>query len=359
MNTSVYDRQRDLKLFDDTKAGVKGLVDEGVTKIPRIFITPSDNLVTRPASDVRFRIPVIDLRGIDNDFTQRTSVMEEILHASETWGFFQLLNHGIPLNVMGEMVEAVRSFNEQPQEMKAEYYTRDLTKKVMYNSNFDLYKAPATNWRDSLFAIAAPDYLDPEELPVAFRKIFPEYSKHVMGLGTRLLELISESLGLNPNHLKDMDCAKGLSVAGHYYPACPEPELTLGVTKHSDGHVLTILLEDQIGGLQVLHENQWVNVPPIPGSLVINIGDILQLVSNDKLKSSEHRVIANKEGPRISVACFFSTFLKESTQLYGPIKELLSDENPARYKETTIRDYIMCVNAKGLDGKSALTHFKL
>ncbi|KAF5207434.1 1-aminocyclopropane-1-carboxylate oxidase-like protein [Thalictrum thalictroides] len=85
----------------------------------------------------------------------------------------------------------------------------------------------------------------------------------------------------------------------------------------------------------------------------------MQLVSNDKLKSCEHRVIANKEGPRMSVACFFSTLLKESARKYGPIKEILSEENPPIYKEFTIRDYITNYNAKGFDGNASLTNFKL
>ncbi|KAF5190000.1 1-aminocyclopropane-1-carboxylate oxidase-like protein, partial [Thalictrum thalictroides] len=83
------------------------------------------------------------------------------------------------------------------------------------------------------------------------------------------------------------------------------------------------------------------------------------LISNDKLKSSEHRVIANKEGPRMSVPCFFSTFLNESTKLYGPIKELLSEENPPVYRETTRKDYTTYCNAKRLDGSSALPYLKL
>ena len=63
---------------------------------------------------------------------------------------------------------------------------------------------------------------------------------------------------------------------GHYYPACPEPELTMGTTKHSDNDFLTVLLQDQVGGLEVLYEDKWIEIPPVPGALVINIGDFLQ-----------------------------------------------------------------------------------
>ncbi|XP_027335003.1 1-aminocyclopropane-1-carboxylate oxidase homolog 1-like [Abrus precatorius] len=347
------------KAFDETKAGVKGLVDGGVNKIPTLFHHQPDKFEKASNScNTCHVIPVIDLANIGNDSSKHQGLVDIVKEACETWGFFQVVNHGIPMSVLEEMKNGVKRFHELDTEAKKEFYTRDRLRSFAYNSNFDLYSSPALNWRDTFKCYMYPDSPNPEELPVVCRDILLEYGKHIMKLGTLLFELLSEALGLNPNHLKDMGCAEGLLTLGHYYPACPEPQLTMGTPKHSDNDFLTVLLQDHIGGLQVLCQNKWIDIPPVPGALVVNIGDLLQLITNDRYKSSQHKVLANKVGPRISVACFFSTSAR-GTKLYGPIKELLSEDNPPKYRETTVADFDNFFVSKGLDGTSALTHYRI
>ncbi|KAB1219162.1 hypothetical protein CJ030_MR3G008360 [Morella rubra] len=246
-----YDRASELKAFDETKAGVKGLVDAGVTEIPH-------------------------LEGVDKDVMKRKEVVERVRDASETWGFFQVVNHWIPVSVLEEMKEGVRRFHEQDREVKKELYTRDFTRPVVYISNSDLYSAPAAKWIDTLFCVMAPYPPNSEDLPAVCRDILEEHSKQVMNLGIILFRLLSDALGLNPNHLNDIDCTEGLAMLCHYYPPCPQPELTLGTAKHADNDFVTVLLQDHIGGLQILQKDEWLDIPPVPGALLVNIGDLLQ-----------------------------------------------------------------------------------
>ncbi|XP_031099099.1 1-aminocyclopropane-1-carboxylate oxidase homolog 1-like [Ipomoea triloba] len=359
-----YDRKSELKAFDDMKTGVKGLVDSGITKLPRIFIheqkKKEESEKLKPAST--FKVPIIDMEGVHTDPTRRSEIIKEIRDACQTWGFFQILNHGIPTQVLDEMIEGVREFHEQDSEVKKQFYSRDPTRKVGFNTNFDFHTSPAATWRDTFYSIMAPHPPTPEELPQVCRDILIKYTNSVQKLGLCLLELFSEALGLDKNYLEKLGCAVGLSIFGQYYPACPEPELTFAIRDHSDSGFFTVLIQDpHIGGLQLFHENQWVDLPPLHGALVVNVADLLQLITNDKFKSALHRVIAQKIGPRVSVASFFRTRLGDvdAKKVYGPIKELVSDENPPVYRETTTEEYLMHFYKKGLDGTSGLLKFRL
>lgn len=165
-------RLHELKAFDDTKAGVKGLVDEGVIKIPTLFHHPPDKFekATNSSNTQHNLIPVIDFANIGKDSITRQEIISKVKEASETWGFFQLVNHGIPLSVLEDMKDGVLRFYEQDFEVKKELYSRDQTRSLIYNSNFDLYSnSPALNWRDTFACHLAPNTPKPEDFPVVCR----------------------------------------------------------------------------------------------------------------------------------------------------------------------------------------------
>jgi isopenicillin N synthase-like dioxygenase len=105
-----------------------------------------------------------------------------------------------------------------------------------------------------------------------------------MVLGSALFELLSEALGLDPLHLLKLSCGERVFVQGNYYLPYPEPELTLGTAKHMDPSFITILLQDNLGGLQVLRKDEWSDVPPRHEALVVNIGDLLQVSVDIEIK---------------------------------------------------------------------------
>lgn len=353
-----YDKAKEVKEFDDTKAGVKGLVDSGVTKIPRFFIHPLENLPkSSDIDDICLQVPLIDLEGFED--CRRMEIVNKIREASETWGFFQLINHGVPVSVMDEMLEGVRRFHEQPREVKMEMYSRDCQKLVRFFSNGDLLVTKgAANWRDAIAFEFRDGQLDPETFPKICRKAVSEYMKNIIKLKTILSALLSEALGLSSDYLASMECMETESLVCQYYPPCPEPELTFGASKHSDPSFLTVLLQDHIGGLQVLHRNYWVDVPFVQGALVINIGDFIQLITNDRFRSVEHRVLVGRVEPRASVACFFYPSTVSKVKPYEPIKQLLFDDPPI-YRAASVVEYMAYFRSKGLDGNLTLAHFKL
>lgn len=170
MFQSEYDRDSELKAFDDSKSGIKGLVDAGVTKIPRIFIHPKSNLPAESGSPVSLLgIPLIDLDGVDNKGTLRAQIIDQVRDACENWGFFQVVNHEIPTSVLEEMMDGIRGFHEQDTEVKKQFYVREFKRKVSFVSNFELFHAPVATWKDTLACAMAPNPPDPQELPAVCR----------------------------------------------------------------------------------------------------------------------------------------------------------------------------------------------
>lgn len=159
---------KQVKEFDDTKAGVKGLVDSGITKIPTFFIHSPEKLPKPSDGTLLLDLPVINLQGFGSS-TRRSEIVRGICEASMTWGFFRIINHGISVDVMDELLQGVKNFHEQPKEMKMEFYTRDFSRRIKYYSTLDLHVTKIGQWRDSLGVEFQDSIADPQGLPIVFR----------------------------------------------------------------------------------------------------------------------------------------------------------------------------------------------
>ncbi|XP_039163060.1 1-aminocyclopropane-1-carboxylate oxidase homolog 4-like [Eucalyptus grandis] len=351
-----FDRAQELKQFEESKLGVKGLVDSGLTSLPPLFVHPPETLSTlKPARPKPDSIPTIDLSCRDS--FRRPSVVAEVGRAACELGFFQVVNYGVPTEVLDRTIAAMKAFHEQPIETKARIYRREMETSVSFFSNFDLFHSKAASWRDTLQIMLGPKLADVEEIPEVCRNEVLEWNQQVQRLGSLLLGLLSEGLGLSADKLQELACLETRVMVGHYYPYCPQLDLTVGLMSHTDPGVITLVLQDQIGGLQVKHGDEWVDVAPIPGALVVNIGDTLQIMSNDKYKSVDHRVLANpNREPRVSIAVLYYPSNHENE--FGPFPELVSSDKPAAFRQFTISEYMRRFFTKELDGKSLINYFR-
>lgn len=197
-------------------------------------------------------------------------------------------------------------------------------------------------------------------LVLHFRDEVLEYMKRAELLIKKLLELLLRKL-----NVKEIDKNKGNALMGslrinmNYFPHCPNPELVAGVGPHSDISSITVLLQDDTGGLYVrgIEEGgSWIHIQPVNGALVINIGDVLQIMSNDQYKSIEHRVIANGSRNRVSVPIFVNP---GPDALIGPLPEVLETGAAPRYKSVLFSDYLSYFFSKGHDGKNTIDCAKI
>lgn len=329
---------------------VQSLSDSGISTIPTKYVKP---LNERPSlskfSDVN--IPTIDLEGSSN--------CEEISEACRDWGFFQVVNHGVPRELMDEARQVWREFFHQPMDVKQSYGNTPKTYEG-YGSRLGVEKGAILDWSDYYFLHYLPGYLKDHNkwpaLPLSLRKVMEEYSKQVVNFGGRLMKIFSKNLGLKEDVLQNAFGGEdiGACLRVNFYPKCPQPDLTLGLSPHSDPGGMTILLPDHhVAGLQVRRNNaHWITVKPASHAFIVNIGDQIQILSNAIYKSVEHRVMVNSVEERISLAFFYNP---KSDLMIEPVKELLTTHNVSPlYPPRTFDHYRLYIRTKGPQGKSQL-----
>ncbi|XP_068641463.1 2-oxoglutarate-dependent dioxygenase 19-like isoform X2 [Aristolochia californica] len=256
-----------------------------------------DSLVSR--ADTSVLLPTIDFSLLTSGSpAQRSQVIRDLAYACREWGFFMVINHGVREELREGIMEATRRFFNLPEEEKREFSGNHVLDPIRCGTSFNTAVEKVLCWRD-------------------FLKI----------------------------------------LIGNFYPRCPQPQLAMGMPPHSDHGLLTVLIENNVGGLQVLHDGKWVQVQSIPNSFLVNIGDHLEILSNGRYKSVLHRAVVNSENTRISIAMAHGPSLET---FVGPAPELVDDEShPAAYREMKYRDYLEFQQSNRLNGKTCLDLVRL
>ncbi|KAJ4726765.1 Naringenin,2-oxoglutarate 3-dioxygenase-like [Melia azedarach] len=324
------------------------------SNLPESYVRPESERPRLSEVSECENVPVIDLACSDRSLT-----VQQIGDACKSYGFFQVINHGVCLEVVEKMLGVARDFFSLPVEEKLKLYSDDPSKTMRLSTSFNVKKEKVHNWRDYLRLHCYPLHKYVPEWPSnppSFKEIVSVYCAEVRELGYRLQELISESLGLEKDSVKNTLGEQGQHMAVNFYPPCPQPDLTYGLPGHTDPNALTILLQDlQVAGLQVLKDGKWVAVKPHPNAFVINIGDQLQAVSNGRYKSVWHRAVVNADKERMSIASFLCP---SDDAVISPPKPLTEDGTGAVYRDFTYAEYYKKFWSRNLDQEHCLELFK-
>ncbi|KAH9626899.1 hypothetical protein KSS87_002299 [Heliosperma pusillum] len=267
-------------------------------------------------------IPVIDLSKSQS--SDRKDIVQQIIEAAEHFGFFQ-----VHFFVNSLKFTKLGLFFKEKSRICLEEHSRKFT---LFTSSSDYDKEMRHFWRD-----ATTHSCTPLEECI---KYWPSKPLRYRELGSRLIELISEGLGLENGYFAEELSQEPVLVVNHY-PPCPDPSLTLAAGKHCDPNLITILLQD-VPGLQFVNNGERISVEPIPYAFVVNIGLQLQIISNGKLRSMEHRAVTNAVESRTSLAYFIEP-RKEC--FIEPAKAILSADNPSNYQGVLYKELLKITRA--------------
>ncbi|XP_062170396.1 scopoletin 8-hydroxylase-like [Alnus glutinosa] len=342
--------------------GVKGLTDLGISVVPERYIQPPEERIDKQNA-ISHRLAPIDLSKLDGPAHEQ--VVEEMGRAAETLGFFQVVNHGVPVELLESLKDAAHNFFRQTSEKKA-IYRKGVSPipSVMYGTSFALEKEKALEWKDYIGMAYTCDADALQYWPMECKEVALEYLKKTTNMVRKIVEILIGKIGVTLDDSRVNALVDSKTVNMNFYPACPNPELTLAIGRHSDIGTLTVLLQDRIGGLYVKLEedidaankgSEWVEIPPTPGAFVINVGDVLQIVSNGRYKSAEHRVRTSSNESRVSIPVFTMPKLSEKI---GPLPQVVERDGVARYREVVFQEYKNNFFGSAHQGKRSLDFTK-
>eukprot|EP00262_Sarcandra_glabra_P012207 TRINITY_DN30_c0_g1_i1.p1 TRINITY_DN30_c0_g1~~TRINITY_DN30_c0_g1_i1.p1 ORF type:complete len:395 (-),score=38.17 TRINITY_DN30_c0_g1_i1:128-1240(-) len=337
--------------------GVKGLVDSGLAVVPPRYAYPPHERIDakRVINAAPFLGEPIDLAQLEGE--NSGEVADAMCGAARRVGFFQVVNHGVPLDVLERAKRVAHAFFNLAPEKKTVYMKgKTPCPNVFYGTSFSPETEKALEWRDYFSMIYMNDEEAMQFWPPECRDAALAYIKATNRMIYTILNALVRGLGVEVDERTLNLYMESKKLQFNYYPVCPNPELTGGVGRHSDLEVLTVLLQDDIGGLYVKVEgDNWIEIPPLEGALVINVGDTLEILSNGSYKSSEHRVIASISKARVSVPIFVGP---RPYTMIGPLAGLQEDEK-AVYKHILFGEYMANYFLNGHKGKLALDFARL
>ncbi|XP_038689857.1 protein SRG1-like [Tripterygium wilfordii] len=338
---------------------VQELVKVPELNVPPRYIRPNQDPPIISNGDSAPEIPVIDLQSLFS--SQSVDAELAKLHfACKDWGFFQLVNHGVSSSLLEKMKAEVQDFFNLPMEEKKKFwqYPGEIEG---FGQAFVVSEDQKLDWGDLFFMLTQPAHLRKShlfpKLPVPFRETLEMYSTEVKNLTSTILGQMAKALNIKVEEMKEIFGDVRQSMRMNYYPPCPQPEQVIGLTPHSDATGLTILLQvNDVEGLQIKKDGRWVTVKPVPDAIVVNIGDVLEIITNGAYRSIEHRAIVNSAKERLSIAAFHAP---ANDGEIGPASSLITQESPALFRRIGVQDYFRGLFSRELRGKSYLDSLRI
>ncbi|KAJ0231287.1 putative inactive flavonol synthase 2 [Hirschfeldia incana] len=288
---------------------------------------------TSPPSET---IPIVDLSNPDEDLVSRA-----VVKASQEWGIFHVVNHGISLDLIRRLKEVGTQFFELP-EIEKKAVAKPDTSQDFEGYTRNLKYTEDEVWADNLFhRIWPPSCINfnywPKN-PPQYREVTEEYTEETKKLSERLLGILSEGLGLRHEALKEgLGGEKTEYVLRiNNFPPNPKPDATLGLPEHTDIIAMALIVTNEVPGLQVFNNDHWFDVQYVPSSITVTIGDQILRLSNGKYKNVLHRVTVDKEKQRMSWPVFVDA---NPDAVIRPLPELITGDNPSMFKPIICKDF--------------------